>query len=49
MLEHIQRTATKFITWLRYLSYEEGLEECGLRTHGIEGGSNICFYDIEWS
>ena len=31
-LERIQRRATKMIPDLRDLSYEEGLEECGLTT-----------------
>ena len=31
-LERIQRRATKMIPELRDLSYEEGLEECGLTT-----------------
>ena len=30
MLEKIQRRATKFIPWLRDLSYDEILKECGL-------------------
>ena len=32
MLEKIQRRATKLIPWLRDLSYEERLKECGITT-----------------
>ena len=32
MLEKIQRRATKLISGLRYLSYEDSLNECGLTT-----------------
>ena len=35
MLEKIQRRATKLIPGLRYIRYEERLNECGLRT--LEG------------
>ena len=32
MLEKVQRRTTKLITWLRDLSYEDIMKECGLTT-----------------
>ena len=32
MLEKVQRRPTKLITWLRDLSYDDRLKECGLTT-----------------
>ena len=32
MIDKIQRRATKLIPWLRDLSYEERLKECGITT-----------------
>ena len=53
MHDKIQRRATKLISWLRDLRYEEKLRECGLTTLEARrlggGGSNRSFYDIEWS
>ena len=44
MLEKVQRRTTKLITWLRDLSYEDRMKECGLTTldtRRLGGGGQI--------